>query len=74
MGYSVLDIVKAFNKANNLTIPYVIGPRRPGDVDACYADPRKAKELLGWEATKSLEDMCRDAWNWQKNNPKGYRS
>ncbi len=74
VGYSVLDIVKAFNKANNLDLPYVIGPRRPGDVDACYADPRKAKELLGWEATKNLEDMCRDAWNWQRNNPKGYHS
>jgi len=74
VGYSVLDIVKAFNKANDLDLPYVIGPRRPGDVDACFADPRKAKELLGWEATKSLEDMCRDAWNWQRNNPKGYHS
>ena len=74
VGYSVLDIVKAFNKANNLDLPYVIGPRRPGDVDACFADPRKAKELLGWEATKTLEDMCRDAWNWQRNNPKGYHS
>ena len=52
----------------------MIGPRRPGDVDACFADPRKAKELLGWEATKNLEDMCRDAWNWQRNNPKGYHS
>ena len=74
VGYSVLDIVKAFNKANNLDLPYVIGPRRPGDVGACYADPRKAKELLGWEATKNLVDMCRDAWNWQRNNPKGYHS
>ena len=74
VGYSVLDIVKAFNKANDLDLPYVIGPRRPGDVDACFADPRKAKELLGWEATKTLEDMCRDAWNWQRNNPKGYHS
>ena len=74
VGYSVLDIVKAFNKANDLDLPYVIGPRRPGDVDACFADPRKAKELLGWEATKNLEDMCRDAWNWQRNNPKGYHS
>ena len=74
VGYSVLDIVKAFNKANDLDLPYVIGPRRPGDVDACFADPRKAKELLGWEAIKSLEDMCRDAWNWQRNNPMGYNS
>ncbi|MBR6669090.1 MAG: UDP-glucose 4-epimerase GalE [Clostridia bacterium] len=74
VGYSVLDIVKAFNKVNDMDLPYVIGPRRPGDVDACFADPRKAKELLGWEATKDLEDMCRDAWNWQRNNPKGYNS
>ena len=74
VGYSVLDIVKAFNKVNDMDLPYVIGPRRPGDVDACFADPRKAKELLGWEATKTLEDMCRDAWNWQRNNPKGYHS
>ncbi len=74
VGYSVLDIVKTFSKVNNIDLPYVIGPRRPGDVDACYADPRKAKELLGWEATKNLEDMCRDAWNWQRNNPKGYHS
>jgi UDP-glucose 4-epimerase len=74
VGYSVLDIVKAFNKVNNMELPYVIGPRRPGDVDACFADPRKARELLGWEAEKNLEDMCRDAWNWQRNNPKGYHS
>ena len=74
VGYSVLDIVKAFNKANNLDLPYVIGPRRPGDVAACFADPRKARELLGWEAKKTLEDMCRDAWNWQRNNPNGYDS
>ncbi len=72
VGYSVLDIVKAFNKVNDMELPYVIGPRRPGDVDACFADPRKAKELLGWEAEKNLEDMCRDAWNWQRSNPKGY--
>ena len=74
VGYSVLDIVKAFNKVNDMELPYVIGPRRPGDVDACFADPRKAKELLGWEAEKNLEDMCRDAWNWQRNNPKGYNA
>ncbi len=74
VGYSVLDIVKAFNKVNHMELPYVIGPRRPGDVDACYADPRKARELLGWEATKTLEDMCRDAWHWQSNNPKDYNS
>ena len=72
VGYSVLDIVKAFSKVNEMELPYVIGPRRPGDVDACFADPRKAREVLGWEATRTLEDMCRDAWNWQKNNPRGY--
>ena len=73
VGYSVLDIVKAFNKVNDMELSYVIGPRRPGDVDACFADPKKAREVLGWEATKTLEDMCRDAWHWQKNNPRGYQ-
>ena len=72
VGYSVLDMVKAFEKVNNLTIPYKIAPRRAGDIDTCYADSTKAKELLGWEAEKNLEDMCRDTWNWQKNNPNGY--
>ncbi len=66
-GYSVLDIVKAFEKANNLTIPYEIAPRRSGDVAECFADPTKAKELLGWQAEKTLEDMCRDSWRWQKS-------
>ena len=72
VGYSVLDIVHTFSRVNELELPYVIGPRRPGDVDACYADPCKARELLGWTAEKTLEDMCRDAWHWQKNNPTGY--
>ena len=71
-GYSVLDMVKAFEKVNNVKVPYVIGPRREGDVASCYADPKKAKEVLGWTATKNLEDMCRDAWRWQSGNPKGY--
>ena len=70
-GYSVLDIVKAFEKANGLKIPYVIAPRRPGDIATCYADPTKAKNELGWEAKRGIEDMCRDSWNWQKNNPMG---
>ena len=74
IGYSVLDIVKAFSKVNDLELPYVIGPRRPGDIDACFANPSKAKELLGWEATKNLNDMCRDSWNWQRQNPSGYCS
>lgn len=67
-GYSVLDMVKAFEKANNITIPYKIAPRRPGDIAQCYADPKKAKEELGFVATKTLEDMCKDAWNFEKNN------
>jgi len=71
-GYSVLDMVKAFEKVNGVKVPYVIAPRRPGDLATCYADPAKSRELLGWTAEKNLEDMCRDAWNWQKNNPSGY--
>ncbi len=72
VGYSVLDIVHTFERVNEMKLPYVIGPRRAGDVDACFADPKKAKEVLHWEATKTLDDMCHDAWHWQKNNPKGY--
>ena len=71
IGYSVLDVVKAFEKANDLTINYVIKERRPGDVAECYANATKAFEKLGWKAEKNLEDMCRDSWNWQKNNPQG---
>ena len=71
-GYSVLDIVNAFEEANNLKIPYVIKPRRSGDIAECYADPRKAKEGLKWVAEKSLVEMCQDSWRWQSNNPKGY--
>ena len=71
-GYSVLDMVNAFEKANNIKIAYRIAPRRPGDADSCYANPKKAEEKLGWKAEKTLEDMCRDTWNWQKNNPNGY--
>ena len=72
VGYSVLDMVKAFEDANNIKINYRIAPRRPGDIDENYANPKKAKELLGWQAEKTLVDMCRDSWNWQKNNPRGY--
>lgn len=72
VGYSVLDLVNAFEKANGLKINYKIAPRRPGDVTICYADPTKAKEELGWEAKLTIEDMCRDSWRWQKNNPNGY--
>jgi UDP-glucose 4-epimerase len=71
-GYSVLDIVKAFIRVNNVDIPYDIKPRRPGDIAECYADPTKAKEGLGWTAEYGIDEMCRDSWNWQKNNPKGY--
>ena len=72
VGYSVLDIVKTFIKVNGVDIPYVIKDRRAGDIAECYADPSKALEVLGWKAEKNLEDMCRDSWNWQKKNPKGY--
>ena len=72
VGYSVLDMVKAFEAANGLEIPYVIEGRRAGDIDACYSDPTKAYEELGWKAEYSIEDMCRDSWNWQKNNPNGF--
>jgi len=70
-GYSVLDMVKAFSEVNGVSVPYVIAPRRPGDIAECYADPSKAKELLGWEAQFGLEKMCRDAWNFMVQNPNG---
>ncbi|HCJ36828.1 MAG TPA: UDP-glucose 4-epimerase, partial [Erysipelotrichaceae bacterium] len=66
-------IVHAFEKANNLKLKYEIGPRRAGDLAVCYSNADKAKEVLGWEAKRNLEDMCRDSWNWQKNNPNGYK-
>ena len=71
-GYSVLDVIHAFEEANGLKIPYVLMERRPGDVPQCYAAPVKAGKELGWKAERDLKDMCRDSWNWQKNNPKGY--
>lgn len=71
-GYSVMQLLHAFEEANEMTIPYVVTPRRPGDIATCYADPAKAKALLGWQAKRTLKDMCRDAWNWQKHNPEGY--
>lgn len=71
-GYSVLDVVKAFENANGLKVPYSIKPRRPGDIATCYCNPEKAKKELGWEAQYGIEDMCRDSWNFQKNNPNGY--
>ena len=71
-GYSVLAIIKAFSAACGRDLPYVIDPRRPGDVAQCYSDPAKAREVLGWTAEYNIEDMCRDAWNWQSKNPNGY--
>ena len=71
-GYSVLDMVHAFEKACGKKLPYEIKPRRAGDVPACYASSAKAERELGWKAQYDLEDMCRDQWNWQKNNPFGY--
>ena len=71
-GYSVLDVVKAFEKANGIKIKYSIKPRRAGDIATCYCNPAKAKAELGWEAHYGIEEMCRDSWNWQKNNPNGY--
>ncbi|MDN6195209.1 MAG: UDP-glucose 4-epimerase GalE [Atopostipes suicloacalis] len=71
-GYSVLDVVHAFEDANDLDIPYEIVDRRPGDIAVGYASASKAKELLAWTAEHSLEEMCRDSWRWQKNNPEGY--
>ncbi len=71
-GYSVLDIIHAFSKACGHEIPYVIGPRRPGDIDVCYADPAKASQELGWKAEYDLDRMCEDTWRWQSRNPDGY--
>ena len=71
-GYSVLDMVKAFNEVNGLNLPYKIVDRRPGDIATCYADPAKSETVLGWKAEHDLKDMCRDSWNWQSKNPKGY--
>lgn len=71
-GYSVLDMVKAFEKACSNTIAYQIAPRRPGDIAACYADPTRAREDLGWQATHTLEDMANSSWHWQSTNPNGY--
>jgi len=72
VGYSVLDMVHAFEQASGKSVPYRIGPRRAGDIASCYADPSQALALLGWRAERGLQDMCTDAWRWQKNNPNGY--
>ena len=71
-GYSVLDMVKAFETANGIPVPYVIAERRPGDLATCYADPTKSREVLGWTAKHDQTDMCRDTWNWQSQNPNGF--
>ena len=71
-GYSVLDMVHAFEEANGVKVPYEIVARRPGDLATCYADPAKSAEVLGWKAEKNLVDMCRDSWRWQSQNPMGY--
>lgn len=72
-GYSVLDMIRAFSKACGKEIDYKIEARRPGDIDACYANPDKAREEIGFVAEKNLDDMCRDSWNWQQKNPNGFR-
>ncbi|MDU0356129.1 UDP-glucose 4-epimerase GalE [Paraglaciecola aquimarina] len=71
-GYSVLDMVKEFEKQSGQSIPYQFAERRSGDVASCYADPKTASEALGWKATRGLPEMCRDSWNWQSSNPEGY--
>ena len=72
VGYSVLDMVHAFIDANGVNVPYEIVARRPGDIDCCYADPTRSEQVLHWKAHKGLHDMCRDSWNWQSKNPRGY--
>ena len=71
-GVSVLEMVRAFERASGVTVPFVIGERRPGDIAEYYADASLAQKELGWRAELSLDDMCRDTWNWQKSNPHGY--
>lgn len=73
-GYSVLQLVETFKKVNDIDIPYSIKSRRAGDIATCYSNPAKAEKELGWKAQYGLEEMCRDAWNWQHNNPEGYTS
>jgi len=74
IGYSVLDVVNSFEKATGIKIPYTIAARRPGDIGTCFADANKALDELDWKAEYSLEEMCRDSWNWQVNNPQGYET
>jgi UDP-glucose 4-epimerase len=72
-GYSVLDVINAFEEANDLKINYVFKERRAGDIPSCYADPAKAEQELGWKAARGIREMCEDSWRWQKNNPNGYK-
>lgn len=72
IGYSVLDVIRAYERASEKSVPYDIAPRRPGDVAACYADPSLARQLLHWEAKRDLDTMCRDSWHWQASNPHGF--
>ena len=72
-GYSVMDVLRAYEKACGKTLPYVVDPRRPGDIATCYADPVKAREELGWEAKYGIEEMCASSWKWQSTNPNGYK-
>lgn len=74
VGYSVLDVVKNFEEASGVKIPYEIKPRRAGDIATCYSDAKKAEKELGWTASKGIREMCADSWNWQKNNPNGYEA
>ena len=74
VGYSVLDIIHAFEKACGKKIPYRITARRPGDIAVCYADATKAYQELGWKAVRNLDEMCEDSWRWQKNNPNGFEA
>jgi len=71
-GTSVLEMISAFSLASGKEIPYIVGARRPGDVAICYADPTKAQREMGWSANRTIDDMCRDSWNWQQKNPEGY--
>lgn len=73
-GHSVLEVIKAFEKASGVSIPYKFVDRRPGDVANCYADPSRAEKLLNWKAARGIDEMCADTWHWQSNNPQGYRN
>jgi UDP-glucose 4-epimerase len=72
-GYSVLEMIAAFERASGRTVPYAIVDRRPGDIATCYADPAQAQAMLGWRASLAIDAMCEDAWRWQRDNPDGYR-